>query len=189
MRCRTCNPCWRPCASRDPRLNTGAVPMRHLLLAALACLLPALAAAQDRLPAISPSSVDQVALKLQGERMQSAINELYHRMQSSSSLKPGPNDIKLLVEQYIGTGMNIENAISIMRSAGYAVDPLPPRPTPTNPPPWYCEDDRFKVFAVKNIENSPGFSTTSIISIKPSRHGSLSSTVYEMEAYITFSGL
>ena len=163
--------------------------MRYLLLAALACLAPIIAAAQERSPAIPPSSMDQIALKLQGRRMQAAVDTIYHQMKSSNSLKPGPNDITFLVRKYIDLDINIRDTTSVLRNAGYTVDPLPPRSEPENPLPGYHNDDKFKIFAVRTVEKDFSFSAVSTIVVNPSRHELSDSVVNDIEAYISFSGI
>ena len=97
----------------------------------------------------SPESgkINQDDLRQRSKNMLDEISSTYESLRKENSLRPGPNDISGIVVKFIPIGFSISDCIIVLRIAGMRVDPLPPRPEPTNPSPWYATEDQFKIFA------------------------------------------
>lgn len=69
------------------------------------------------------------SLAEQGRQLRAAIDAEYERRGGESGIRgPGPgsgpaNDISPLVKQYIKIGMSFDNSESILRSAGFTIEP------------------------------------------------------------------
>ncbi len=128
-------------------------------------------------------------LKRRGQQMRIEIELLCNDLKNHESLRPGPNKIDSTVQKYIPTGLPFECAIVLLRGGGFNVDPLPPRPAPTNPPPWYRAEDRFMVFGTTILDSGPYYKISATVSVSPSNHDVIHSTVKDVVGVISFSSL
>lgn len=82
-------------------------------------------------------------LEQRGKQLRSAIEQAYKKLVDARSLKPmGGNDITEVVVQYIPVGTSFDDAESILRSAGFKVEPRPSA-NPSGSFPW-----RYDVMAL-----------------------------------------
>ena len=107
-------------------------------------------------------------LEHRGEELRNAIATRYSQLVQSAKLQPGENDISDVVREYIIAGMSFDDAVTLLHSAGFNFEPLPPRPVPDKPPPWtYKDEDRFLLIAVEIVDSSASRSVNCVITLTP----------------------
>lgn len=82
------------------------------------------------------STVTNESLEQRGKMLREAIERTYKKMLDEKTLSANPrarNDISDVVVQYIPAGTSFDDAESILRSAGFNIDPRPCAKTDINP--------------------------------------------------------
>jgi hypothetical protein len=128
-------------------------------------------------------------LEQRGKALRKEIIRIYHELNKSQKLNAAGVYIDDSLKSYISIGMPFKSVEVVLRCAGYEIDPLPPRPSPQNPPPWYKDDDRFLLLGYTVLENGDAYQVTSSIAITPDDNISLHFTVKNVTGFIRLTGL
>src|SRR5262245_44576271 len=70
-----------------------------------------------------------------GARLRLELERTYQDLRRTGEFKSAGNDVSSIAKKYVPVGTSFANAATTLRSAGFDIDPLPPRESPKNPSP------------------------------------------------------
>ena len=84
-----------------------------------------------------------------GARLRLELERAYQELRHTGGFKSAGNDVSPILKKYVPVGTSFANAETTLRSAGFNIDPLPPREPPKDPSPlWSGESQLMMRFAI-----------------------------------------
>ena len=121
--------------------------MRATMKFAVICVSLLIAAHADAVGQRNQKSA--LDFRERGARLRLELERAYQDLRHTGEFKSAGNDVSSIVQKYVPVGTSFANAETTLRSAGFNIDPLPPREPPKDPSPlWSGENKLMMRFAI-----------------------------------------
>ena len=128
-----------------------------------------------------------------GARLRLELERAYQDLRHTGEFKSAGNDVSPILKKYVPVGTSFANAETTLRSAGFNIDPLPPREPPKDPSPlWSGESQlmmRFAIFGTLVLAEQKLSRITVEITLLPKILGADHNTVKGIHAVIYYRGV
>src|SRR5262245_38143180 len=170
---------WRDCEGSRMRATVRfAVICASLLIAARAD-------AVDR-----RNQINALDFQERGARLRVELERAYQDLRRTGEFKSAGNDVTSIVKKYVPVGTSFADAETTLRSAGFNIEPLPPRESSKNPYPLgNGEDKRSAIFGTFVLAQHGVSRMTVEVTLLPKILGADHNTVKGVHAAIYYRGV
>jgi hypothetical protein len=107
--------------------------MRATVKLAVICVSLLIAAHADAVG--QRKQINTLDFQERGARLRLELERAYQDLRRTGAFKSAGNDVSSVAKKYVPVGTSSADAQTTLRSAGFDIDPLPPREPPKNPSP------------------------------------------------------
>ena len=121
--------------------------MRATMKFAVICVSLLIAAHADAVD--QRNQMNALDFRERGARLRLELERAYQELRHTGGFKSAGNDVSPILKKYVPVGTSFANAETTLRSAGFNIDPLPPREPPKDPSQlWSGENKLMTRFAI-----------------------------------------
>jgi hypothetical protein len=178
---------WRFLYGRDCKGSRMRATVKFAVIC-VSLLIAAHADAVDR-----RNQIKALDFQEHGALLRLELERAYQDLRRTGEFKAAGNDVSSIVKKYVPVGTSFANAETTLRSAGFNMDPLPPREPPKDPSPLWSDQRklmmRFAIFGTLVLAQH-GVSTITVeITLLPKISGADHNTVKGVHAAIYYRGV